>query len=55
MELIIEASSNPGDVIWEPFGGLCTAGLVAYLTSRTAYCAEIDEYIYDGYFSPEGV
>ncbi|MGC9037942.1 MAG: DNA methyltransferase [Roseiflexus sp.] len=46
MELIIESSSNLGDVIWEPFGGLCTAGLVAYLTSRTAYCAEIDEYIY---------
>jgi site-specific DNA-methyltransferase (adenine-specific) len=45
-KLIIESSSNPGDVIWEPFGGLCTAGLVAGLLSRTAYCAEIDEHIY---------
>ncbi|MGB9755138.1 DNA methyltransferase [Roseiflexus castenholzii] len=43
MELIIESSSHLGAVIWEPFGGLCTAGLVASRTSRTAYCAEIDE------------
>jgi site-specific DNA-methyltransferase (adenine-specific) len=46
IELIIEASSNPGDVIWEPFGGLCTAGLVSCLMSRIAYCAEIDEHTY---------
>jgi hypothetical protein len=46
IELIIEASSHPGDVIWEPFGGLCTAGLVSCLMSRKAYCAEIDEHTY---------
>ena len=44
IELIIEVSSNPGDVIWEPFGGLCTAGLVSCLMSRIAYCTEIDEH-----------
>ena len=33
-------------VIWEPFGGLCTAGLASYLTERHAYCAEIDSEIY---------
>jgi site-specific DNA-methyltransferase (adenine-specific) len=44
--LITQASSNPGDVIWEPFGGLCTAGLAAYLTNRVAYCAEIDEDVF---------
>ena len=46
MNLIIQASSRPGDVLWEPFGGLCTAGLVALLTHRMAWCAEIDEKIF---------
>jgi site-specific DNA-methyltransferase (adenine-specific) len=44
--LTIYVSSKPGDVIWEPFGGLCTAGLAAHLMNRTAYCAEIDEGIF---------
>ena len=38
-------SGFKGDVIWEPFGGLCTAGLAAY-TKRAACCAEIDEDIF---------
>jgi site-specific DNA-methyltransferase (adenine-specific) len=44
--LTIQVSSNPGDVVWEPFGGLCTAGLAAYLTNRVACCAEIDEDVF---------
>jgi len=44
--LIVQVSSNSSGVIWEPFGGLCTAGLVAYLTNRTAYCAEIDQDVF---------
>jgi len=47
MTLIIEVSSDPGDIIWEPFGGLCTAGLAAYLTGRIAFCAEIDGKIFE--------
>lgn len=46
IDLIIQVSSRPGDVIWEPFSGLCIAGLVAYLANRTAFCAEIDETIF---------
>jgi len=46
IERIIEASSHPGDVIWEPFGGLCPAGLVALKTGRIAFCAEIDAHIF---------
>ncbi len=46
IDLIIQVSSKPGDVIWEPFGGLCPAGLVAYLTNRVAFCAEIDEPVF---------
>ncbi|MBA3531549.1 MAG: site-specific DNA-methyltransferase [Ardenticatenales bacterium] len=46
IKLLLEVSSNSGDVIWEPFGGLCTAGLAAYLLGRTACCAEIDKNIF---------
>jgi site-specific DNA-methyltransferase (adenine-specific) len=41
MELIIEVSSDPGDVIWEPFGGLCTGALAANALGRRCYSAEI--------------
>lgn len=42
MELIIKASSDEGDVIWEPFGGLFSACVAARNTNRKAYGAEID-------------
>lgn len=42
MRLIIEASSEPGDVIWEPFGGLFSASLAAKRRGRKAFAAEID-------------
>lgn len=42
MSLIIEASSDRGDVVWEPFGGLFTGSLAARNLSRKAYGAEID-------------
>lgn len=43
---IIEASTDPGDVIWEPFGGLFTASLAARALGRRAYAAEIDATYY---------
>ncbi|HEY4122303.1 MAG TPA: DNA methyltransferase [Byssovorax sp.] len=39
---IVEASTAPGDVVWEPFGGLFTASLAASRAGRQAYGAEID-------------
>ena len=42
MELIIKASSDEGDAIWEPFGGLFTASLAAMRCNRRAFAAEID-------------
>ncbi len=42
LELIIEASSDVNDVIWEPFGGLCTSALAAFNLKRKCYSAEID-------------
>lgn len=38
----IEASTDPGDVVWEPFGGLFSAALAARRLKRKAYAAEID-------------
>lgn len=42
MKLIIEASSDSGDVVWEPFGGLFSASLAAKTIGRKAYGCEID-------------
>lgn len=39
---VIEASSNPGDVVWEPFGGLFTACVAVRELERRAYGCEID-------------
>jgi hypothetical protein len=40
--MIIEASSDRGDAIWEPFGGLFTAAVAARRSQRRALAAEID-------------
>src|SRR6516225_9251965 len=42
MERLIEAVTEPGDVIWEPFGGLCSASVAAVALGRRAYAAETD-------------
>lgn len=46
MTMIIEASSDIGDVVWEPFGGLFTACLAASKIKRKAFGAEIDPIYY---------
>jgi site-specific DNA-methyltransferase (adenine-specific) len=46
IKYLIETSTDVGDVIWEPFGGLCTAGYVARQTKRQALCAEIEPKIF---------
>jgi DNA modification methylase len=39
---ILEASTNEGDVVWEPFGGLFTTALVARRIKRKAFAGEMD-------------
>lgn len=46
MELIISTSSDPGDLVWEPFGGLCTAAVASHNLSRSCVSAEVDEGVY---------
>jgi site-specific DNA-methyltransferase (adenine-specific) len=40
MRRIINASTDSGDVVWEPFGGLCTASVAAKELDREACAAE---------------
>jgi len=42
MRQIIEASSDTGHVVWEPFGGLFSASLAAKQAGRKAFAGEID-------------
>lgn len=49
ISMIIEASSDECDVVWEPFGGLFTACIAASSLRRKAFGAEIDPtYFYYG-------
>ena len=41
MELIISISSDVGDLVWEPFGGLFTGAIAAHNLERTYVGAEI--------------
>lgn len=47
MRRIIEASSDKGDVVWEPFGGLCSATVAALELGRIGYASEIVEEFYN--------
>lgn len=40
MRRIIEASTEPGDVVWEPFGGLCSGAVAGKELNRVVRAAE---------------
>lgn len=42
MERQVLASTDEGDVVWEPFGGLCSASLAASHLGRRAFAAEVN-------------
>lgn len=39
----ISACTGAGDVVWEPFGGLCSASVAALRLGRIAHAAELNE------------
>lgn len=41
MRRIINACTSEGDVVWEPFGGLCSGSVAAVEGGRTAFAAEL--------------
>jgi DNA methylase len=43
----IRACTDPGDVVWEPFGGLCSAAVASLHGGRRCFSAEIDDEIFD--------
>lgn len=42
MRRIVRFATRPGNVVWEPFGGLCSAAVAAVELGRPAFCAEPD-------------
>lgn len=47
MDLLINSSSDIGDIIWEPFGGLCSASLAGMKLKRKCYSAEINNQVFE--------
>ncbi|MDY7011859.1 MAG: DNA methyltransferase [Planctomycetota bacterium] len=47
IELCIRASSDPDDVVWEPFGGLCSVAFACYRLERECYAAEINREFFE--------
>ncbi|HVY45614.1 MAG TPA: DNA methyltransferase [Minicystis sp.] len=47
LERIVAASSDPHDVVWEPFGGLCSVAIAALRLGRRCYAAEIDRAFFE--------
>ncbi|MEQ7006466.1 DNA methyltransferase [Actinopolymorpha sp. B17G11] len=43
MERLVKAVTVPGDVVWEPFGGLASGSVAAVALGRRAYVAELDK------------
>ena len=41
IELIVNSSTDAGDVVWEPFGGLCPGAVVCHRLNRKYSAAEI--------------
>lgn len=46
-QLIIQASTEKGDMVWEPFGGLCPGAVASYHFNRQYRAAEIIPEFYD--------
>lgn len=46
MRRIVDAVTVPGDVVWEPFGGLCSATVAAVSSGRIGFAAEVDSVFY---------
>jgi DNA methylase len=43
MERLVKAVTVPGDVVWEPFGGLASASVAAVALGRRPFVAELDK------------
>ena len=46
IDLSIRACTDPGDVVWEPFGGLCSAAVASLHAERRCHAAELDRAVF---------
>lgn len=46
VELTLRMTTDPDDMVWEPFGGLCTAAVASHRLGRRCEAAEISEEFY---------
>ena len=46
IDLLVRASTDKGDVVWEPFGGLCPGAVVSHFLNRTYAAAETNPDFY---------
>jgi len=46
LSLIISASTDLGDIIWEPFGGLCSGSIAATKLGRKFFASEINSEVF---------
>lgn len=47
MKYLIETTTDFGDVIWDPFAGLASAGVCANGLGRRCYCSEVSGSVYE--------
>ena len=47
IETAILTTTDPGDAVWEPFGGLCPAAICAFRLDRVSHSAEIVSEFYN--------
>jgi len=43
---LIAATTDPGEMVWDPFAGLATVGVAANRSARRCYCSEISAEVY---------
>lgn len=47
VNILVESSSDPGDIVWDPFSGTGTTAVSCLSLGRQCYCSEIDRNIFD--------
>ena len=47
VDIVVSASTDVGDVVWEPFGGLCPAAVCSWRSGRICRSAEIVPLFYE--------
>lgn len=47
IKMLIEMTTDENDIVWEPFGGLCTSAVVSNEIGRICYSAELNKNIYN--------